>query len=169
MDDCIESTIGDAVRRLARPQTPAAATGVLRLACLHDDNGILADAARSIGLDVVYVHQSGDDWPAEGEDISVYDHAPPFDLMCVNLPEGAQAAAFTLALRFLRVRRPAAFLILGADYAGGLTERILVQAKQLTYRTAVHVRGSQTIIVGTLDDDDVVESALWQVAETATQ
>ena len=119
---------------------------------------------------MVYVHQSGDDWPAEGDDISVYDHAPPFDLMCVNLPEGAQAAAFALALRFLRVRRPAAFLILGADYAGGLTERILAQCQATHLSNCnVHVRGCQTIVVGMLDDDDVVESALWQVAEKATQ
>ena len=50
MQDDIESTIGDTIRHLVRPQTPAAATGVLRLACLHDDNGILSDAARSIGF-----------------------------------------------------------------------------------------------------------------------
>ena len=129
----------------------------------------MSNAARSIGLDVVYAHRAGDDWPVEGDDLSVYDHAPPFDVLCINLPEGVQVEAFTLALRFLRVRRPAAFLILGADYAGGLTERILAQAKQLTYRTGVHVRDNQTVIVGTLDNDDVAESALWQVAEVVTQ
>ena len=165
MQDDSRDALRDTIRRLARPQTPAAATGILRLACLYDDDGALGDAARSIGLDVVYVHQSGDDWPAEGDDLSVYGHAPPFDLLCACLPEGAQVEAFTLALRFLRVRRPAAFLLLGADFAGGLTERILAQAKQLTYQSGVHVRDSQAVIVGTLDDDDVVESALWQVAE----
>ena len=97
----------------------------------------------------------------------MYDRIPPFDLLCANLPGGNQQEAFTLALRFLRVRRTAAFLLLGADYAGELTERILAQARQLRYQAGVHARDSETAIVGTIGDAESTEQALWQIAENA--
>ena len=169
MEESIRDSIGNTVSALLRPQTPPSPSGVLRVATLNDDDEALADAARAAGLEVVYVHKSGDDYPAAGSDLSVYDRIPPFDLLCANLPEDGQREAFTLAVRFLRVRRPAAFLLLGADYAGGLTERILTQAKRLRYQTGVHVRDMETAIVGTQNDAGNAEQALWQVAENASQ
>ena len=165
MQESIRDSIGNTVSNLMRPQTPPAPSGVLRVATLNDDDETLADAARAVGLEVVYVHKTGDDYPANGSDISVYDRILPFDLLCANLPVDAQQEAFTLPLRFLRVRRPAAFLLLGAAYTGDFTERIIAQARQLRYQAGVHARDSRAIIVGTQSDAGAAEQAIWHIVE----
>ena len=169
MDDDIQDAIGNTVDALLRPHTPPSPSGVLRVADLYSDAGELDSAARSIGLEVVYAHQPGE---IVG-DISGHDQIPPFDLLTVNLPDGAWEEAFAFALRFLRVRRPVAFLLASVsethaddDFARTVQEK----TRRLGYR----VDGNRGFIVGTLWQDaftwlpdDNARSVMERLAQTA--
>ena len=138
MDDGIQDGIGNTVDALLRPRTALAPSGVLRVADLYA--GELGHAARSIRLEVVYTHQPGE----TVGDISGYDQIPPFDVLCANLPDGAWEEAFTFALRFLRVRRPAAFLLVGAQ------ADLLHPVQERTQRLGYGVSGNDGFIVGVI-------------------
>ena len=137
MSKNLHDTIGNTVDALLRPRTPLPASGVLRVA----DLGGMNDAARDAGLEVVYVNQG-----EEVGDISVYDQIPPFDLLAVDLGE-APDDALAFALRFLRVRRPVAFLLTDEadrdDVDAGFLAAIEAQTQRLGYR--IYSRGAFVI------------------------
>ena len=144
MDDCINNPIGNTLDALLRPQTPRSPSGVLRVACLHDDDGALSDTAREVGLEVVYAHSSGE----TVGDISDQSNIPPFDLLASNLPIDAwdEVEGFAFALRFLRVRRPVAFLLVGeASIVGDFIQKVQSTTRRLRYQ----VDGRGDFVVGT--------------------
>ena len=144
-DDSFQDTIGNTLDALVRPRVAPAADGVLRVAVLRsEDTGVrLTERVELAGLRVVYVNQ--------GEtvgDISDQSVVPPFDLLAVNMPDGDWGEAFSFALRFLRVRRPVAFILTG-DGAGEFAP----QAQERTRRLGYRVDGNGDFIVGTLWQD----------------
>ena len=158
MDDDIQDAIGNTLDALMRPRTPPSPDGVLRVADLFSDAGNLGSAAREAGLEVVYTHQSGE----TVGDISGYDQIPPFDLLTVNLHDGECEEAFAFALRFLRVRRPVAFLLASVsetDVDDDFVRTVQEETRRLGYR----VDGNHGFIVGTLWQD----AFLWFPDDTA--
>ena len=143
MDDTLHDTIGGTVDALLRPRTPLPPSRVLRVAVCGDEDGALALAARDAGLVVAYA-------PAPGVpvgDISDQSRIPPFDLLTANLPDGAQEDVFAFALRFLRVRRPVAFVLAGQ---GGIEAEFLESVQERTRRLGYRVDGRGTFAVGAL-------------------
>ncbi len=144
-DDGFQDAIGNTLDALVRPRTPMPASEILRLADLYSDAGNLADAARDVGLEVVYTHQSGE----IVDDISAHDLIPPFDLLAVNMPDGDWEETFGFVLRFLRVRRPVAFIL--ADVEGDDMEaEFLASVQDKTQRLGYRVYGQRTFIVGVI-------------------
>ena len=144
-DDSFQEAIGNTLDALVRPRVAPAVDGVLRVAVLRsEDTGAgLAEHAELADLRVVYVNQ--------GEtvgDISDQSVVPPFDLLAVNLPGGDWGEAFSFALRFLRVRRPVAFILTG-DGAGEFAPPVQERTGRLGYR----VDGNGNFVVGTLWQD----------------
>ena len=154
-DDSFQEAIGNTLDALVRPRVVPPADGVLRVAVLRsEDTGArLAEHAELAGLRVVYVNQ--------GEtvgDISDQSVVPPFDLLAVNLPDGDWGEAFSFALRFLRVRRPVAFILMG-DGASEFAPQAQERTRQLGYR----VDGNGDFTVGTLS----TEPFAWPAELTA--
>ena len=142
MSKDLHETIGGTVDALLRPRTPLPSSGVLRVAVLNDaPGGGISTAAQDAGLVVVYAPQPGE---VMG-DISDQSVVPPFDLLAVNLFDGAQEEAFAFALRFLRVRRPVAFVLAGEN-AGEFAP----QAEERTRRLGYRVDGKGAFVVGAL-------------------
>ena len=169
MDDDIQDSIGNTVDALLRPHTPPSPSGVLRVADLFSDVSDLGDVARSIGLEVVYTHQLGE----TVGDISGHDRIPPFDMLTVNLPDGVREEAFTFALRFLRVRRPVAFLLASASETD-VDDDFLLTVQKKTRRLGYRVDGNRDFIVGTLWQgafpwvlDDDARSVMERLAQIA--
>ena len=145
MSKDLHETIGNTVDALLRPRTPLASSGVLRVAVLNDApaGGISSTAVQDAGLVVVYAPQPGE---VVG-DISDQSHIPPFDLLAVNLSNGAEEEAFAFALRFLRVRRPVAFVLAGQDdIEAGFLRDVQDRTRRLGYR----IDGKRTFVVGAL-------------------
>ena len=142
MDKDLHDTIGNTVDALLRPQTAPPADGVLRVAVLRsgDADAALAEYARAVGLAVVYVNQCED-----VGDISVYDQIPPFDILIADLPNAEQDTAFAFALRFLRVRRPVAFVLAGEN-----ASEFAPQVQDKTQRLGYRVYGQRAFVVGAL-------------------
>ncbi len=165
MQDDIGENIGRTLDTLLRPRTPLPASGVLRVAVL----GGMSDAARDASLEVVYTNQG-----EEVGDISAYDQIPPFDILSVGLPSAEQDAAFAFALRFLRVRRPVAFLLSAAvqdSIRADFRRAVETRAGRLGYR---HSHTADAFIVGALwpepftwPDDLTATAVLAQVAKDA--
>lgn len=164
MDDAHQEAIGRTVDALLRPRTPFPSSGILRVV----DLGGMSEAAGDAGLEVVYAH------PADEEilDISDQGHIPPFDLLAADLSDNPDDV-FTLVLRFLRVRRPVAYVLaaawggIGADFLRAVEDR----AGRLGYRHS-HVPGA--FIVGVLwpepfvwPDDLTTTAVLAQMARDA--
>ena len=117
-------TFNDAVRAVFRPAPPPPSDTV-RVADLYCGTGELSLAAQAVGLSVVYAEEpdirvrqeyaSRMGFTPDGcvENIS-FDRIPPFDVLTASLPEPlGQEQAFSRVLRFLRIRRPEAFMLMG--------------------------------------------------------
>lgn len=164
MDDAHQEAIGRTVDALLRPRTPLPASGILRVA----DLGGLSDDAEEAGLEVVYTYPPGEDIL----DISDRGRIPPFDLLAADLGDNPDDV-FTLVLRFLRVRRPVAYVLtaardsIGADFLRAVENR----AGRLGYR---HSHALGAFIVGALmpepftwPDDLTITAVLAQMARDA--
>lgn len=139
VDDTLHDAIGGTVDALLRPRTPLPPSRVLRVAVCDDGDGALALAARDAGLVVAYA-------PAPGVpvgDISDQSRIPPFDLLIA----GAREEAFAFALRFLRVRRPVAFILAGGD---SIEAEFLGSVQERTRRLGYRVDGRDAFAVGAL-------------------
>ena len=144
-DDPLHDAIGPTVDALLRPRTLPPPSGVLRVADLYSIPDGLGDVAREAGLEVVFHHLPGE---AVG-DISDQSRIPPFDLLTTNLPGGAEEEAFALTLRFLRVRRPMAFLMAGATRSD-LEPEFLPLIRRQIERLGYRVDGRHQFLTGAL-------------------
>ena len=72
-----------------------------------------------------------------------FDDVPPFDVLTASLPNSArgQERVFSRVLRFLRIRRPEIFLLVGGKQAN--SERFLQLARDKTWRLGYRVGGNE--------------------------
>ena len=123
-----ENDVGRTVRSLFRPEAPAP-SATPRVAVLYPGDGTLTKAVADAGLEVTYSHTPEDEH--EKLDIS---KLPLFDLLAANLPDDDQGREDVLefVFRFLWVRRPLAFLLVGNE-RGESTERSFVARIESKY------------------------------------
>ena len=109
MTEPLHEELSDAVDGLFGPTPIDKHSATFRVAVLYDGTGELGQAIRDAGLEVVYTREP--DSPTEDFD---FDRVPAFDFLIANLP-GDSRDVLEFALRFLRVRRPAAFVLTGKE------------------------------------------------------
>ena len=116
-----DEALDDTVDALLRP-IPPPPSATLRVADLYCGDGELGQfgqlgqAAKAAGLDVVYRREP--ESPTEHLD---FELIPSFDFLTASMPDtsGGREDAIDFVLRFLRVRRPAAFLLMTKNLNGG--------------------------------------------------
>ena len=135
-DDTLHSVVG----ALFGPTPIYEHSATLRVAVLYDAGGELREAVEDVGLEVVYSREPN----APTEDVD-FDIIPDFDFLTVNLPDGADDA-LVYALRFLRVRRPTAFVFVGAPDIMASMTRIRGRIEQLGYQIRDAVSGHAVIV-----------------------
>ena len=96
----------DLVDAMTTPKPPPSAT--IRVAELHFGNRGLAPAIRTAGMEVAATLDGTRELPD-------FDTMPPFDLVVADVTEEPSQwqASIDYVMRFLRVRRPVAFMLLG--------------------------------------------------------
>ena len=107
-----DDQFANVVDALMRPAPPPPST-VTRVADLYPADGRLGNAAQNAGFDVVYQIE-----PKNSQEIFDFADVPPFDVVTANMPDGdnERADALEFVLRFLRVRRPETFLMMGMGW-----------------------------------------------------
>ena len=101
----------NAVDGLFGPTPVPELTATLRVAVLYDCDSEVRQAAERAGMAVVRTSAM----PSDPADVVDFDSVPTFHLLLVNLPGDDQRGVLEFALRFLRVRRPAAFVLTGKE------------------------------------------------------
>lgn len=133
------------------PKSPPSATRY-RVADLYSGTGELSTAVRDAGLDVVYQHDPDDNGKLN------FDNIPDFDFLTANMPDTDERRkdALALALRFLRVRRPWAFVFAGEERDGD--SEFLWHVQDKTWRLGYEINRTNTgnglsLVIGMLGQD----------------
>ena len=107
-----DDQFANVVDALMRPSPPIPST-MTRVADLYPADGRLGNAAQNAGFDVVYQIE-----PKNSQEIFDFADVPPFDVVTANMPDddNERADALEFVLRFLRVRRPEIFLMMGMGW-----------------------------------------------------
>ena len=142
----------DIIDALLRP-TPPPPSATLRVADLYSGDGRLGRAAEGAGFDVVYRSE-----PDSARGLLDFDDIPPFDIVTANMPDAdnEREDALEFVLRFLRVRRPETFLMMGTGWATDgvvFTKLVKDKTRRLGYLVSKTVREGETrhgFIVGIL-------------------
>lgn len=176
------ATFEDSIRAAFSPKPPEP-SDTLRVADLFCGAGELSQAARRAGVEVVYAEDpdakarrvytadTGIRAAPRREKIP-FDRISEFDILTVRLPDGSEEQAFGRALRFLRIRRPHAFVLAGDGADDGEFLRLVWEkTHQLGYEISAN-RGRSAYVVGAScpfpageaeDVDDEVESVVRKV------
>ena len=136
---------------LLKPEQENPPSATLRVADLYPNTGELSIAVQDAGLDVVCAHEPN------GNGKINFDCIPDFDFLIATLPSGAEHDALAYALRFLRVRRPWAFMLASEDRDGDGGE-FLWRVQDKTWRLGYEINRTNTgnglsLVVGTLGRD----------------
>ena len=136
-EDEDEDEFNNIVDALVRPAPPPP-SATLRVADLYCGDGELGQAAEDAGLDVVYRRE-----PESPTEYLDFKRIPPFDFLTASMPDtdDGRGEAVDFVLRFLRVRRPAAFLLMGKDLNGS-GEGFLVFVRGKTRRLGYRVNNA---------------------------
>ena len=143
----MESKFGDAVQAVARPGAPLL-PDVLRVADLYCGDGTLGRAARSAGLEVVCAEEPDAQARRDANGVRVepvrrrldFDRIPAFNILLASV---SPAGAFDHALRFIRVRRPQAFVLMGRG-----DDAFLRAVREKTRRLGYEVRARDVVVGG---------------------
>ena len=131
---------------LLKPESKAPASATYRVADLYSGTGQISVAIREAGLDVVYQHDPNDDKNPDFSDI------PAFDILTATLPDN-KSSALGRTLRFLRVRRPWAFLLVGDEEDAEFLWRLQDRTYRLGYEINRTNRDGLSFLIGTLGRD----------------
>ncbi len=140
-NDPSREEINNAVDGLFGPTPIPELTATLRVAVLYDCNSEVRQAAERAGMAVVRTSAM----PSDPAGVVDFDSVPTFHLLLVNLP-GDSRDVLEFAIRFLRVRRPAAFVLTGKEridtgaefgqFFRGRVEQIRYQLHSTTLQSA---------------------------------
>ena len=137
----------------------------VRVAHIFCGKGEHSQIAREVGLDLVYAEEPDEEArkvfagnlgliPQNIAKAIDFKQMPDFDVLLVSLPEGERENAISYALRFLHIRRPRVFLMVG-DGEGQEEALALVEkgTEPMHYAAAAGSREKgQFYVVGTLGE-----------------
>ena len=128
-----DDEFADITNAIFRP-VPPPQSATLRVADLYCGDGELGRAAQDAGLEIVYTRDP--DSMTENLD---FEAIPPFDFLTATMPStpDGREEALGFVLRFLRVRRPETFLLMGEHLNGdgaGFIRLVRGKTRRLGYR-----------------------------------
>ena len=139
----------NAVRAVMRPTgPPSSPSGKLRVVNLYCGTGALSQAAIEVGMELVYAHDPVRKSQAtyarkfglepDGNELPDFSTVPAFDILLGTLPKENVEVALAFVLRYLRVRRPDTFVLVGHADADeqGLTVLVREKTQGLGYEIA---------------------------------
>ena len=133
---------------LLKPEQKSPPSATLRVADLYSGTSEISTAAREVGLDVTYEHDPDDHRNPD------FDLVPAFDILTATLPSRQRADALDRILRFLRVRRPWAFLLVDTKDDNQFLLKLQDKTDRLGYRiNRTSESGLLSFVVGTLGQD----------------
>ena len=152
----LDEGFDDAVRATFRPTQPLLSpSGKLRVANLFCGTGTLSQAAIEAGMEVVYAHDPNKRVrafyerkirlvPDDGE-LPDFSTIPAFDIVLATLPKDGIEDALSFVLRYLRVRRPDTFVLVGPieDNEQALVTLVREKTQSLGYQVA---SGADTLL-----------------------
>ena len=162
------------VRAVMRPTPPPSPSGKLRVANLYCGTGILSLAAQEAGMEVVYAHDTskrartsyGKKIGLEPDDGKLPDFTtiPAFDIVLATLPKDDIEGAIGFVLRFLRVRRPDTFILVGPT--GENEQAIVTLVREKTRSLGYQIASGADTLLGIYDpnpekDDPVAVGLLY--------
>jgi hypothetical protein len=112
-------------------------TATPRVADLYS-GGAITEAVQREGLDLVYRHDPGD------QAMPDFDAIPDFEVLTATLPQDSLVEARERVIRFLRVRRPWVFVLVGGD------DETLWRIQDWTDRLGYRINRVHAAIIGTL-------------------
>lgn len=146
----------NAVRATFRPTQPTdSPSGRLRVANLFCGTGALSQTAQEAGMEVVYAHDTNNrartayakkiGLEPDGEKLPDFTTIPAFDIVLATLPRDGIEDALSFFLRYLRVRRPDTFVLVGPSDVDEQAMATLVREKvsPLGYQVA---SGADTLL-----------------------
>ncbi len=135
------------VESLMRPAPPPP-SATLRVAVLYSDDGWLEQAVRDGGLEMTYSHN-----PTSYREIFDFGDIPFFDIVIAAMPDTRRKRheALQFVMRFLRVRRPDTFLLVGTEQLGDAKFLSIVEQETNPYGYEVISIGKES---GIFSDDD---------------
>ncbi len=140
--------LGDAFRTVMRPP-PFPIPATPRVAVLCPEGGDIGQTIRDAGLEVVHSHK-----PETGGDHLDFDRIPPFDLVVTTLPDAPsdRGRALELTFRFLYIRRPASFVLVGKGQEPDVELARFVRSKtqRMGYQVKGGSAGGRSFTVGTM-------------------
>ena len=147
----------NAVRAVMRPTQPPP-SGKLRVADLFCGTGSLGQVAQEAGMKIVYAHDPGGKqrtrtaytkkFGLEPHDSQLpnFTETPPFDIVLAELPKGGIEEALSFVLRFLRVRRPDTFVLVGS--VGENEDALVTYVREKTQSLGYQVASSADMLLG---------------------
>ena len=152
----LDEGFDDAVRVVMRPVQPVTSpSGRLRVANLFCGTGILSLTAQQAGMEIVYAHDTNAKartayakkigLEPDGEKLPDFNIIPAFDVVLATLPKDGIEDALLFVLRYLRVRRPDTFVLVGPSDVNEQAVATLVREKvsPLGYQVA---SGADTLL-----------------------
>ena len=154
-EDSLGEGFDNAVRATFRPTPEPSPSGKLRVADLFCGTGGLSQAAQEAGMEVVYAHDTNKrSRTAYGKKIGLapdenelpdFSIIPDFDIVLAALPKDDIEGAIAFILRYLRVRRPDTFVLVGPieDNEQALVTLVREKVSGLGYQVA---SGADTLL-----------------------
>ena len=152
-----DDPLGDAIRAILSPKPPEP-TATPRVALLNPGDGTLKRVLEGSGLEVVHEHT-----PKERNDKLDFGRIPVFDLIAayINEDPGEVNKTLELVARFLHIRRPKSFVLVGEAIDQALMSAVHVKTWRMGYGLVKgdalialgedSGRGQCSVLVGTLD------------------
>ena len=154
----------NAVRAVLRPSQPQASpSGKLRVANLFCGTGQLSQAAVEAGMEIAYAHDANISSrgraayerkygfrPDDNELLNFAD-IPAFNILLATLPASNIEGAIDFVLRYLRVRRPDTFVLVGPN--GENDQALATLVREKTQNLGYQIAAGSDILLGIYEPD----------------
>ena len=148
----------NAIRAVMRPTQPPL-SGKLRVADLFCGTGSLGQVAKEAGMEIVYAHDPGgkqknknhlyEEVRAGATRLTIarlHRRYHPFDIVLAELPKDDIEEALSFVLRFLRVRRPDTFVLVGP--VGENEDALVTYVREKTQPLGYQIASSADTLLG---------------------
>lgn len=165
----------DAVRAVFRPGPNPSPSGKLRVANLYSGTGSIAQVAVEAGMEVTYAHDPGATKRTKDAferkigqvvndaELPNFAEIPAFDLILAELSRDNAESVLSFVMRFLRVRRPDTFVLVGP--VGDNDQALATIAREKVVGLGYEIASGSDMLLGIYEpkekDEPVVVGLLY--------